>query len=107
MIRATDFLGVVKGKYQYLFILVTDAYWLQSAGPNSFVNVLEGTFASRLGRHGAVVTSYSEYVEKNYHQVLSKEWPPEVMKVLEDPSDPKLKYPNVQSCLSINDVLAK
>lgn len=90
MIRASDFLGVVKGKYDYLFFLVTDAYWMQSAGPSSFNYVLEGTFARRLGRHGAVVSSFTEDIENNYQRVLAKEWPPEVREVLENPRDPKL-----------------
>jgi len=90
MIRASDFLGVVRGKYDYLFFLVTDAYWMQSAGSSSFNYVLEGTFARRLGRYGAVVSSFTEDIENNYQRVLTKEWPPEVRTVLENPSDPKL-----------------
>ncbi len=90
MIRASDFLGVARGKYDYLFFLVTDLYWLQSGGLSSFARVLEDTFARRLGRHGAVVTSFSENVEENYHRVLSKNWPPEVHEILENPRDPKL-----------------
>ncbi len=90
MIRATDFLGVVKGKYDYLFFLVTDAYWLQSGGSNSLNYILEETFTRRLGRHGAVVSSFSDNVEENYQRVLAKEWPPKVKEVLQNPSDPKL-----------------
>lgn len=93
MIKTSDFLGVIRGNYDYLFFIVADKYWHRVSydKPNgSWNHVLESVFARGIGNRGALVSSFSEDVEKNYAQVLSKPWPDEVRELLDDLSNPIL-----------------
>lgn len=82
MNKVSNYLGVVRGNSDYLFIVVADSLWSQSNAGRSLLPVLENAFARGLGDKGTLVTSFTEDIDRNFAQVLSKDWPNDIDEVL-------------------------
>ena len=83
MLRTSDFIGIVKGRYDYLFFLVCSGHWYYGYEGDPLEKILEGAFARNLGSRAAVVTSFSEDAEANFHSVMAKDWPDEIIQTFE------------------------
>ncbi len=86
MIKTSDFVGMLKGQFDYLFFLVCSGYWYYSGSP--LMSVVNDAFARRLGDRAALVTSFSEDVESIYERVMAKDWPDAIREQLDLPFSP-------------------
>lgn len=74
MYATTSYLGIERGRLNYLFFLVTENYIETNQRIAEALHPLLTEFAKELGDTGAVVKPFDEHASKTFEEVINKFW---------------------------------